>query len=189
VADQQNASIDVEIDSNTIGTTGSAGSGSMGDGISIDPRGNGHVRALIENNDIRQWTDQNALRLDARDGDAALDATVEDNLMTEPNTGAASSTRGMTLQLGTTNAADQVDVCLDIEGNTVAGTGESGQPDIRWAHQGPAASAIRLVGLTQNGSNIISTLQNRNVGSPSVTGVFSPDPNVTNASTCPQPAG
>jgi hypothetical protein len=185
-ADQQNASLDVEIDSNSIGTTGVAGSGSLtGDAISVDPRGNGHVRALIESNNIRQWTDQNAIRLDARDGDAALDATVEDNVMAEPNTGAASFTRGMTLQLGT--SADPVDVCLGIEGNTLAGTGESPQPDIAWRHQGPAASAVKLVGLAQNGNDITDTLQNRNPPEPSVIGIFSADPNVTSAGSCPQP--
>ena len=141
--------VDATIQNNTIGTAGVAGSGSVqGNGIFVDSNGNGHVRTLITGNAIRQWTNRSGIALDVLDGDAEMSATLRGNLLTEPNSAfAGTSTRGMTIQLGTAQAGDSIDACLDIGHasddalkNHFTGTGESPQPDVRYLHEGlPAA--------------------------------------------------
>jgi hypothetical protein len=183
------ANIDALIQDNTIGTSGQPGSGSIsGDGITVSSNGNSNVRAVVTENTIRQWSNQNAINVRAGDGPADLEATITDNDIAEPK--AASGARAMTLQLGVLSG-DAVDVCLDIEGNSLAGIGQSPEPDVGWQHQGSATSAVRLVGLSGAGNqaNIITALQTRNPTNPTVTGVFSAGSNVTNATACEQPDG
>ena len=204
VVDPQSAQVDVTIQNNTIGTAGVAGSGSVqGNGIFIDSNGNGLVRTLITGNAIRQWTNRSGIALDVIDGDAEMSATIRNNVLTEPNSAfAGTTTRGMTLQLGTAQVGDTIDACLDIGHasdaglkNQVARTGESPQPDIRYLHEGQS-SVVQLAGYSGPTSpaisDIASYLQPRNnlVATPSVTGT----PTATGATTssvasCPLPAG
>jgi VCBS repeat-containing protein len=205
-SNQQIANVDATISNNTIGTAGIAGSGSVqGNGIFVDSNGNSNVRALIKDNAIRQWTNRSGIALDAVDGDAGLSATIRGNVLTEPNSAStASSTRGMTLQLGTAQAADSVDVCLDIGDlasaalkNQVFGTGESPQPDVRYLHEGPG-SVVQLVGYAGPAvpaiGDIAGWFQPRNNlgGTPTVTGTstapIAPASTTTSAASCPQPA-
>ena len=204
VSNQQVANVDATITDNTIGTTGVAGSGSVqGNGIFVDSNGNSNVRTLISGNTVRQWTNRNAIHLDVIDGDAAMDATVQDNVMTEPNSAfAGTTTRGMTLQLGTAQVGDSVDVCLDIGHassaalkNQVFGTGESPQPDIRYLHEGPG-SLVSLAGYGGPASPTITDISNylapRNnlVGTPTVAGTGSVAGSTTTAAaSCALPAG
>ena len=201
--DPQSADVDVTISGNTIGATGVAGSGStQGNGIFVDSNGAGHVRALITNNNVRQWTNRNGLHLDVIDGPAVMDVTVRNNVFTEPNSAfAGTTTRGMTLQLGTGQAADTIDACLDIGHasdnalkNQVFGTGESPQPDIRYLHEGPN-SQVQLAGYGGGASptitDIANYLQPRNnlTGTPSVTGIATAAGATTaNIASCPLPA-
>jgi len=174
VVNQQIAQVDATIQNNTIGTTGVAGSGAVqGNGIFVDSNGNSVVRALITGNTVRQWTNRNGLSLDIVDGDAEMSATVRNNVFTKPNSAfAGTSTRGMTFQLGTGQAGDSIDACLDIGHptdaalkNRVAGTGEGIQPDIRYLHEGPS-SVVQLAGYSGPTApaigNIVSYLQPRN---------------------------
>ena len=204
VVDQQSAQVDATITGNTIGTAGVAGSGSVqGNGIFVDSNGNGLVRTLIANNTVRQWTNRNGLHLDVLDGDAEMSATVRNNVFTEPNSAfAGTTTRGMTIQLGSAQVGDSIDACLDIGHptdaalkNQVAGTGEGIQPDIRYLHEGPS-SAVQLAGYSGPTApaigNIVSYLQPRNnlVANPTVTGIGSgTGSTTTGVVSCPQPAG
>jgi hypothetical protein len=208
VADQQQAAIDANISGNTIGTSGLAGSGStQGNGIFVSSNGAGHVKTLVQNNTVRQWTNRNGLELDVLDGPAKLDATVKNNVFTEPNSAfAGTTTRGFTFQLGAAQAGDNIQACLDIGDaanaalkNQVAGTGESPQPDIRWLYEGPSSGGPSAVTLANYGgpsspaiTDIASYLQPRNNtgGTPSVTGTAVPTGthSVTNVPSCPQPA-
>ena len=60
-----------------------------------------------------------------------MDATVRNNVFTEPNSAfPGTTTRGKTIQLGSAQAGDSIDACLDIGHRTdaalknqVAGTG------------------------------------------------------------------
>jgi large repetitive protein len=203
VVNQQIVNVDVTIQNNIIGQTGAAGSGSIqGNGIFVDSNGNSNVRALITGNQVRQWTNRNGLALDVLDGDAAMDATVRNNVFTEPFSAfAGTTTRGMTLQLGSAQAGDSVDVCLDIGHasdnalkNQVFGTGESPQPDIRYLHEGPG-SVVHLVGYSGPTApaiaDIVSYLQPRNNlgGTPTVSGLGSGSGSTTtNVASCPLPA-
>ena len=198
--------MDATIQNNTIGTAGVAGSGSVqGNGIFVDSNGNGLVRTLITGNVIRQWTNRSGIALDVIDGDAEMSATIRNNILTEPNSAfAGTSTRGMTIQLGTAQVGDTIDACLDIGHatdtalkNQVAGTGEPPQPDIRYLHEGQG-SIVQLAGYSGPTApaigNIVSYLQPRNnlVGTPTVSGIATASPvasTTTGAASCPLPAG
>jgi hypothetical protein len=205
VLNQQIANVDATIQNNTIGTAGVAGSGSVqGNGIFVDSNGNSVVRTLITGNTIRQWTNRNGIALDVIDGDAEMSATIRNNVLTEPNSAfAGTTTRGMTLQLGTGQTGDSIDACLDIGHptdatlkNQVAGTGEGIQPDIRYLHEGPN-SVVQLAGYSGPTpspaiGNIVSYLQPRNnlVATPTVSGLTSPTGSTTSSVvSCPLPAG
>ena len=190
VGDQQSAQVDATIQNNTIGTAGVAGSGSVqGNGIFVDSNGNGLVRALITGNVIRQWTNRSGIALDVIDGDAEMSATIRNNILTEPNSAfAGTTTRGMTIQLGTAQVGDTIDACLDIGHatdaalkNQVAGTGEPPQPDIRYLHEGQG-SVVQLAGYSGPTApaigNIVSYLQPRNNlgGTPTVSGIATASP-------------
>jgi hypothetical protein len=192
------ANIDALIDNNTIGTSGQNRSGSIsGDGITVSSNGNSNVRAVVTDNQIRQWFNQNAIHLRATDGTPDLEATVKGNLITEPPSD-AEDPRGMTVQLGVLSG-DVVDVCLDIGDtdtptlkNTLTNANDDGDPAISWQHQGAASSLIRLVGLSGAGdqTNITNALTSRNTISgpaPLVSGVFPSGANVTSTTACEQP--
>ena len=202
LASQQIANVDATITGNTIGATGAAGSGSVqGNGIFVDSNGNSNVRALIEANTIRQWTNRSGIALDVVDGDAQMAATIKNNTLTEPNSAfAGTTTRGMTLQLGTAQVGDSVDVCLDIGDsaiplkNQVFGTGEGAQPDVRYLHEGPA-SAVELVGYAGPANPVIADIagwfapRNDIGGTPTVTGAATAaGASTTGAVSCPLPA-
>jgi hypothetical protein len=203
VGNQQIANVNATITGNTIGTAGVAGSGSVqGNGIFVDSNGNSVVRVLIENNTIRQWTNRNGIALDVIDGDAEMSATIRNNIITEPNSAfTGTSTRGMTIQLGSGQAGDSVDVCLDIGHptnnalkNQVFGTGEGIQPDVRYLHEGPGSS-VQLVGYTGPAAPTITDIANwfqpRNNlgGTPTVTGTATAPggSTTTGAASCVQP--
>jgi hypothetical protein len=202
VADQQHAFIDATIQNNTIGTAGVAGSGStQGNGIFVSSNGAGHVRTLITNNTVRQWTNRNGLELDVDDGPAQLDATVHGNTFTEPNSAfAGTTTRGMTFQLGASQPGDNIQACLEVGGaganaNQVFGTGESPQPDIRYLNEGPA-STVKLVGYSGPTSPSITDIsnylapRNNTGGTPTVTGTpNAAGSSTTNAASCQLPSG
>ena len=206
VVDQQSAQIDATIQNNVIGTAGVAGSGSVqGNGIFVDSNGNGLVRTLITGDTIRQWTNRNGIALDVLDGDAEMSATIRGNVLTEPNSAfAGTTTRGMTIQLGSAQVGDSIDACLDIGHptdatlkNQVAGTGEGAQPDIRYLHEGQG-SIVQLAGYSGPAqpaiSNIASYLQPRNnlVATPTVTGIGTASgvaSTTTGVASCPLPAG
>jgi hypothetical protein len=202
VGDQQLAKVDATIQNNTIGTAGVAGSGSVqGNGIFVDSNGNGLVRTLITGNTIRQWTNRNGIDLDILDGDAEMSATVRNNIITEPNSAfAGTTTRGMTIQLGSAQVGDSIDACLDIGHasdnalkNQVFGTGEPPQPDIRYLHEGPS-SIVQLVGYSGPSAPAIGDIRdylqprNNRGGTPSVTGIGSgTGSTTTSVASCPQP--
>jgi hypothetical protein len=202
VVDQQSAQVDATIQNNVIGMAGVAGSGSVqGNGIFVDSNGNGLVRTLIAGNTIRQWTNRNGIALDVLDGDAEMSATIRGNLLTEPNSAfAGTTTRGMTLQLGSAQVGDSIDACLDIGHatdnalkNTLTDTGESPQPDVRYLHEGPG-SVVQLAGFagSANQTDITNWFTSRNIfgPTPTVSGTFTPPGGgtTTSVASCPQPA-
>jgi len=160
------------------------------------------VRTLVTGNTIRQWTNRNGISLDIVDGDAEMSATVRGNLLTEPNSAfAGTTTRGMTLQLGTGQAGDSIDACLDIghpsdnaQKNTLTDTGEGIQPDVRYLHEGPG-SVVQLAGFagSANQTDITNWFTSRNIfgPTPTISGLFTPPAGATTTSvaSCPLPAG
>jgi methionine-rich copper-binding protein CopC len=204
VLNQQIANVDATIQNNIIGTAGVAGSGSVqGNGIFVDSNGNSVVRTLITGNAIRQWTNRNGIALDILDGDAEMNATIRNNVLTEPNSAfTGTTTRGMTIQLGSGQAGDSIDACLDIGHatdnalkNQVFGTSEAPQPDIRYLHEGPS-SVVQLAGYSGPSAPSIGDIRNylqpRNNlgGTPSVSGLTAPaGSTTTSVASCPLPAG
>jgi hypothetical protein len=200
VVNQQIANVDATIQNNVIGTAGVAGSGSVqGNGIFVDSNGNSVVRTLITGNTIRQWTNRNGIALDILDGDAEMSATIRNNILTEPNSAfAGTSTRGMTIQLGTGQAGDSIDACLDIghasdgsQKNTLTDTGEGIQPDVRYLHEGPG-SVVQLAGFagSANQTDITTWFTSRNVFGPTpvISGIFTaPSSTTSSVASCPQP--
>ena len=129
------------IESNAIGLSGSALSGSSeGSGIALTQLARGRHTTAIRNNTIRRYSNYGILLTAGgsstsitgvpHDGD--LNATVTGNTIAEPNALAGGlSQNGIHLNSGTnsTGGADAYDVCLGLSANTVTGSGANGGAD------------------------------------------------------------
>jgi hypothetical protein len=167
------STFDATIDSNTIGTSGVAGSGSAtGQGIRAIPAQNVDAEILIKNNQIH-GTGQQAMLLRHNDGSGDSDFTVHNNLIRHVGSG----NEPIFVQSGSLNT-DTTDVCADIGGpnsppplreNDFAGQASGGVTDIAFRRPSAAAGAhLKLPGFDGNPSNLATYIQNRNVGTPSV---------------------
>ena len=116
------------IQSNTIGTAGTAGSGSLqANGIELKANGAGTMTLLVTNNQVHQWTNAYGIHLFNRDGSATVNATITNNTLTSPNTGTGLPINSIHIANGAT-ATDSGDMYLELNGNNAA---TSLSPDVR----------------------------------------------------------
>ncbi len=134
------------IANNTVGVTGVSGSGSAnGSGIFVLAGGTGTYTASITGNQVRQYGDHGIFaQADGAGvvGNAAMNLTVTGNTVTEPAAGGGPATNGFHLFGGTT-PGDTSQVCVELSGNTLAGSGESGT-DFRLRQR--QSATVRLPG-------------------------------------------
>jgi large repetitive protein len=110
------------IANNAIGTSGVAQSG--GAGMDVVANGNGTLNAIVTNNTIRQFASDHGIRILHRDGAGRINATVTGNTVTQPEPGGFN---GVVVQAGASSTLpDSGTICLDINGNTMAGSGAGG---------------------------------------------------------------
>jgi hypothetical protein len=147
----QPVSIAATISQNTIGTPGTAGSGSRtGDGIAVNSNGGAGVRVLVTNNTIRQYASAAGINLAMSDGNGTLDATVRANTISNPG---ATASNGVLLRSGSQGGTESTSACLDLghpadgalkNALTGAGLGGAGNTDIRVRQL--ASTTIKLPG-------------------------------------------
>jgi hypothetical protein len=121
------------IANNVIGATGVQGSGSLeGSGIFVLSDGGGTYTASITGNNVRQYDNDGIFMQTGGSGvigSGAMNLTVTGNTVTEPETQVAGAlaTNGFHLNGGTT-VGDTYQICLQLSGNTLAGSGQDTIP-------------------------------------------------------------
>ncbi len=115
------------MDSNSIGVTGVANSGSAtGNGIFLSCAGGGTVTLAITNNQIRRYTGNAAIYADNTGGTYDLNITLTGNLGAE---GGAGAFAGLAIAAGAPTSADDIDVCAQIGGaGALANNFSAGDP-------------------------------------------------------------
>jgi len=107
----QPVNIDATITGNTIGTAGTAGSGSStGTGIFMSSNGAGDIDAIVSNNSVREYANGSGIHLIQNDGNGKLDATVQNNVITNPG---AFGLNGIRAEAGAAGG-DAGTMCLDV---------------------------------------------------------------------------
>jgi hypothetical protein len=118
------SNIDATIDNNTIGTVATGRSGSYnGNGMMLLANGNSTMNALITDNLVRQYTNKFGILLNQGDGtNATMNATVQNNTLTDPNNALANGPGGIHVRAGLTSTPamgggpDAGTMCLDVGG-------------------------------------------------------------------------
>ena len=167
-----------KIRNNTIGVSGVANSGSSeGSGIHVGLLARGVHTTLIDNNKIYRYTNHGiflqaggsaqSVTLVAHDGD--LNATIQNNIIAEPNApGGGLAQNGIHLNSGTNSGGgnDNYDVCLAFSANTLTGSGALTGEDYRLRQR--FDTDVRLPGYTgaADGSGLAAYL------APLTTGAF-----------------
>ncbi|MDO8186374.1 Ig-like domain-containing protein [Conexibacter sp. JD483] len=134
------------IDNNQVGVAGVTGSGSrQGSGIDVEARGQGTHTYAITNNTVRQVQQDGIALISGEDGIAdsgvvTVNATVSGNTVAEP--AIARTLTGFRSEMA--DPAATVTECLDLQGNTLTGSGPFGG-DVRILHDFPQ-NTIRLPG-------------------------------------------
>jgi len=131
------------ISGNTIGTSGTATSGSESSNtVTISARGLGTATIAVTDNQIFEWGNQHAISLLTAEGSGTLNATVTGNTAhaTQPN---ALLINGIRVDAGAT-ATDASLLCAVITGNDVTGEGANANDDIRLRQR--FGTTIRLPG-------------------------------------------
>ena len=132
------------ISGNAIGTSGVAQSG--GAGMDVVANGNGTLNAIVTNNTIRQFDSDHGLRILHRDGAGRINATVTNNTVTQPEPGGFN---GVVVQAGASSTLpDSGTICLDINGNTMAGSGAGGGSATDFRMRQRFSTTIELRGYT-----------------------------------------
>lgn len=165
---------------NTIGVSGVANSGSLaGDGLKVQTAGQGTMKAAITNNQIFQYNNF-GIDLLAGGGAAAQSGAfavaVTGNTIAQPGT--SSATQGIAkngIQLnGGTVPGDTYQICADISGNTMAGSGADSVPpsglgaiDFRLRQrQSTTARLPGYGGANNDNTAVVNFVIGNNVGSP-----------------------
>jgi hypothetical protein len=174
----QPVSIAATIGQNTIGTRGTADSGSRtGDGIAVNSSGGAGVRVLVTNNAISQYASAAGVNLAMGNGNGTLDATVRGNTISNPG---ATASNGVLLRSGSQGGTENTSTCLDLghptdgalkNALTGAGIGGTGNTDIRVRQL--ASTTVKLPGYaggTPVATAVATYLRDRNdpVGPPTV---------------------
>ena len=111
------------ISNNTIGDNAVAESG--GFGIDLLGNGDGTITARVTGNTIQRFLGDHGIRVLHRDGSGRINATVTSNTVRLPEPGGFN---GVFVQSGATSGPpiDDSTICLDFNGNTIAGSGAGG---------------------------------------------------------------
>jgi hypothetical protein len=189
------------IANNAVGATGVQGSGSLeGSGIFVLSDGGGTYTASITGNTVRQYDNDGIFMQTGGSGvigSGTMNVTVTGNTVTEPETQApgALATNGFHLNGGTT-VGDTYQICLNLSGNTLAGSGQDTIPpgstfgDFRLRQR--QSTTVRLPGYAGGATDVaavVTFLQGQNPGGES--GVASanspPGGGFVGGAACPTP--
>jgi VCBS repeat-containing protein len=193
----QPAQVDVTISGNTIGNTAVNKSGSSaGNGIGVRSNGAATVKALVTNNNISQYANDNGLELLQNDGSGTLDATVRGNTITKPATVVEKEPVqfGMRMIAGS-EVGDKGTSCFDVGGatgelkNNLTGSPSSGHADIRFNMNGEAtAQLVGYSGGANDEAAVASYLAGRNIAPDGVNATqFDTKSKYASAASCPLP--
>ena len=128
--------------------------------------GTGTYTASITGNQVRQYGDHGIFaQADGAGvaGNAAMNLTVTGNTVTEPAAGGGPATNGFHLNAGT-SPGDTSQVCVELSGNTLAGSGQSGT-DFRLRQR--RTTTVRLPGYLGNATDeaaVVAFIQAQNPG-------------------------
>jgi uncharacterized repeat protein (TIGR01451 family) len=152
-------SLNGTLDSNTIGVTGVANSGSAsGNGIFLSFGGGGSITLAITNNDIRQYAGTAGILADNSGGSYSVDLTITGNTTAEPG---ASAFAGLALTAGNGSPTDTITVCASVTGNDFSAGDPNDTFDVYTA-VGSGGSFLRLPGLVTSGSEATRQTQIQN---------------------------
>jgi hypothetical protein len=183
-----------KIENNTIGVTGVSNSGSReGSGIQVSVLGKGLHTSVIKGNTIKGYNNYGILvqaggsatsvtGLSAHD--AALNVTIQANIIADPGTLGSFDMNGIHLNAGT-NSPDAYQICLDIGSstdaslrNTITGSGRnvtaSTGTDFRLRQR--ILSTVKMPGYTSTNNDdaaVVNYIKNRNNNTASTTGLAS----------------
>jgi len=117
------------VNNNTIGVSGTAGSGSLtGNGIFLSSAGTGTVTLAITNNQIRNYNGNAGIFMDNTEGSYAVNLTMTGNTVaTSPN---PTTFAGLALTAGAPGSTDSINVCAQINGNDFSTGDPSNANDI-----------------------------------------------------------
>src|SRR5262245_38154847 len=164
------------IANNTVGAAGVQGSGSLeGSGIFVLTDGGGTYTASITGNTVRQYDNDGIFTQTGGSGvvgSGTRNLTVTGNTVTEPETQVAGAlaTNGFHLNGGTT-VGDTYQICLNLSGNTLAGSGQDTIPagstfgDFRLRQR--QSTTVRLPGYAGGATNdaaVVTFIQGQNPG-------------------------
>ncbi len=164
---------------NTIGVSGVANSGSLeGDGLKVQTAGQGTMKAAITNNQIVQY---NNFGIDLLAGGSAaaqsgaFAVAVTGNTIAHPGTNVATqgiAKNGIQLNGGTV-PGDTYQICADIGGNTLAGSGADSVPPVGAVYdfrlRQRQSTTVRLPGYggaNDDNTAVVNFVIGNNVGSP-----------------------
>ena len=189
------------IANNVVGATGVQGSGSLeGSGIFVLTDGGGTYTASITGNTVRQYDNDGIFAQTGGSGvvgTGTMNVTVTGNTVTEPETQVAGAlaTNGFHLNGGTI-PGDTYQICLQLSGNTLAGSGQDTIPagstfgDFRVRQR--QSTTVRLPGYAGGAIDVaavVAFLQGQNPGGESGVGASSSPPGggFVGGAACPVP--
>jgi VCBS repeat-containing protein len=155
------------IQNNWIGNPAVTGSGSLNAaGIQVEAHGSGSHTTLIDGNHVRQFHNSGIELIggeaaNANSSDLKFDATITNNIVSNPDNISGASGHGIHINMGTL-PTDKLTATLKIETNTLTGAGEDGdngtlndgQFDLRIRERQSAAVIVNISGLGANSANI-----------------------------------
>ncbi|MCB1814113.1 MAG: hypothetical protein KDK04_20695, partial [Candidatus Competibacteraceae bacterium] len=100
------------VNANNVGTDGDANSG--GFGITLNQNGAGHLRAVMDDNQVHEYAGDYGQRLAADEGTGRLDVTADNNLVTDATNGV--NFDGIGIFAGATST-DASTTCADLTNN------------------------------------------------------------------------
>ncbi|MCB1803819.1 MAG: hypothetical protein KDJ99_01285, partial [Candidatus Competibacteraceae bacterium] len=100
------------VNANNVGTDGDANSG--GFGITLNQNGAGHLRAVMDDNEVHEYASDYGQRLAADEGTGRLDVTADNNLVTDATNGV--NFDGIGIFAGATST-DASTTCADLTNN------------------------------------------------------------------------
>ncbi|MDX6694929.1 MAG: hypothetical protein QOF02_2532 [Blastocatellia bacterium] len=164
-----------KIRNNTFGVAAVDKSGGI-EATSVELRtvGSGDQVVQIDNNQIRQYGNFGILLQvggQVANGDGTtgtLNATVTNNTINTPSTFAFIK-NGFQLNSGT-NAGDAFQVCLNLSGNTLAGSGQNGGTDFQLRNRFSTTDRLPgYAGANNNNAAVVAFIQGQNAGGPTGT--------------------